>query len=223
MKIKIIVAAHKKYFFPEEAIYLPVQAGSALNPPLGFQRDDEGNNISSENPNFCELTCLYWAWKNLQADYYGLCHYRRYFSGKSSGPKFERIADQEKISGILRKVPLILPRPRNYWIESNYQQYIHAHHQEDLMVTRKVISELCSDYLEAYDQVMEREYGSRFNMFIMRKDIFHNYCECLFKILFEVKKQQIRRILYEKRNLDLGKCRAAKGRIRGFCRYVYME
>ena len=42
--------------------------------------DDEGENISDKNPMYCELTAQYWAWKNLDADYYGFCHYRRYFN-----------------------------------------------------------------------------------------------------------------------------------------------
>ena len=41
--------------------------------------DNDGENISSKNPMYCELTAQYWAWKNADADYYGFCHYRRYF------------------------------------------------------------------------------------------------------------------------------------------------
>ena len=68
MKTRIVVAAHKPYPMPQDPVYLPVQAGSALHEPLGLTGDDSGENISKKNPNYCELTCLYWAWKNLDAD-----------------------------------------------------------------------------------------------------------------------------------------------------------
>ena len=83
MNIKILVAAHKKYRMPEDKIYFPVQVGSYGKENIGFARDDEGDNISQKNPYFCELTGLYWIWKNVDADYYGLVHYRRYFSAGS--------------------------------------------------------------------------------------------------------------------------------------------
>lgn len=40
--------------------------------------DDTGDNISEKRNSFCELTVLYWAWKNVKADYYGLCQDCRY-------------------------------------------------------------------------------------------------------------------------------------------------
>ncbi|MBQ3973839.1 MAG: DUF4422 domain-containing protein, partial [Lachnospiraceae bacterium] len=74
--IKIIVASHKSYWMPEDPVYLPVQVGAAGKEDLGYVRDDSGDNISGKNVNYCELTGLYWAWKNLEADYIGLAHYR---------------------------------------------------------------------------------------------------------------------------------------------------
>lgn len=79
MDIKILVAAHKKYWMLDDSVYLPIQVGAALHPALGYVLDNTGDNISAKNPNYCELTALYWAWKNLDCEYIGLCHYRRYF------------------------------------------------------------------------------------------------------------------------------------------------
>ena len=79
MDIKILVAAHKKYWMPDDSVFLPIQVGAALHLALGYVPDNTGDNISAKNPNYCELTALYWAWKNLDCEYIGLCHYRRYF------------------------------------------------------------------------------------------------------------------------------------------------
>ena len=32
------------------------------------------------NSAYCELTTQYWVWKNIDADYYGFIHYRRFLS-----------------------------------------------------------------------------------------------------------------------------------------------
>ena len=79
--IKIFVSAHKTAVFPEGNSILPVQVGAAKAAKRfdNTLHDDEGENISCKNPRYCELTAQYWAWKNEDADYYGFCHYRRYF------------------------------------------------------------------------------------------------------------------------------------------------
>ncbi|MBQ7883295.1 MAG: DUF4422 domain-containing protein [Phascolarctobacterium sp.] len=83
MDIKILVATHKKYWMPEDEVYLPLHVGRDGKEDLGYMGDNTGDNISDKNASYCELTGLYWAWKNLDCEYIGLCHYRRYF-GKSS-------------------------------------------------------------------------------------------------------------------------------------------
>ena len=76
--VKVVVAAHKPYWMPDDPLYVPLQVGAALNAPIpGFMRDDAGDAISARNANYCELTGLYWAWKNLDCEYLGLAHYRR--------------------------------------------------------------------------------------------------------------------------------------------------
>ena len=65
------------------SLFYNVIAGSDFQTkevPEGVYQDNQGDNISSLNKSYCELTTQYWAWKNMQADYYGFCHYRRFFS-----------------------------------------------------------------------------------------------------------------------------------------------
>ena len=84
--IKILVSCHKSVCTPKNDMFIPVHVGSLGKATIeGYQRDDEGENISSRNFTFCEMSGQYWAWKNLSADYVGQCHYRRYFcfDGKS--------------------------------------------------------------------------------------------------------------------------------------------
>ena len=80
--IKILIACHKPSELPKNDLLLPIQVGAAnAKADLGLQRDDDGeDNISAKNSGYCELTAIYWAWKNLDADYYGLFHYRRFYS-----------------------------------------------------------------------------------------------------------------------------------------------
>ena len=89
-KIKILVASHKKVPTIKDKMYVPVQVGKKLSKkkfPFPWIGDDTGDNISEKNKSYCELTALYWAWKNYDKlgnpDYIGLCHYRRYFSPNS--------------------------------------------------------------------------------------------------------------------------------------------
>ena len=67
---------------PKDEMYLPVHVGAEGKDDIGYQKDNTRDNISVKNPFFCELTGLYWAWKNLDADYIGLAHYRRHFTSK---------------------------------------------------------------------------------------------------------------------------------------------
>ena len=186
VRIKLIVAAHKEYRMPEDPLYLPVQAGSALHEALGYTGDDSGENISEKNPFYCELT---WAWKNLDADAVGLCHYRRHFAGKRFGDKWERILTTRQADALLQHASVVLPVKRNYFIETGYSQYVHAHHREDLERTREVLAERWPDYVAAFDRTLRRTTGHRFNMFIMRRDVLDRYCSWLFDVLFAVEER----------------------------------
>lgn len=193
--IKIIVAAHKKYQMPEDKIYIPMQVGAEGKETIKeYIQDNTGSNISSKNPNFCELTGLYWAWKNLDADYIGLVHYRRYFTIKNKLPKteeekFKTVLNQKETEEKLQNVNVILPKKRKYYIENLYSHYAHTMYVEPLDETRKIIEEKYPEYLEEFDKLHKRTSAHMFNMFIMKKEILDEYCNWLFDILFELEKR----------------------------------
>lgn len=82
MDIKVIVATHKQYRMPSDNCYMPLHVGKQGKVDLGYLGDDSGDSISEKNGHYCELTGLYWAWKNLKSDYIGLVHYRRYLANR---------------------------------------------------------------------------------------------------------------------------------------------
>ena len=183
--IKILVAMHKAYSLPGEDIYAPIQVGGVRIPGMeNALRDDTGENISAKNKFYCEMTALYWAWKNLDADCIGLVHYRRYFAGKRFALRKEsRIANRSQIEEALEKAPVILPQKRNYWIETTYSQYAHAHHEEDLWKARAALARLHPGQEHVFDRVMARRSGHRFNLMLMRRDALQSYASWLFPLL----------------------------------------
>lgn len=196
MDIKIVVATHKKYRMPKEKIYLPIQVGKNGKPDLGYIGDDSGKNISSENYKFCELTGIYWAWKNLKADYIGLVHYRRYFTNfplykRLGKDKYHYILSEDQLLPLLKDYDLIVPKKRKYYIESIASHYAHLDYtyEKDLLILKEVIAEKAPEYLSEFELVMNRNWAHMFNMFVMKEELFHKYCEWMFSILMEVDKR----------------------------------
>jgi len=190
MKIKVIVAAHKPYQMPEDPIYLPLHVGKEGKESIGFEGDNTGENISAKNYNYCELTGLYWAWKNLtDADAIGLVHYRRHFaSQKNKGKKWERILTGEEIEKLMNEYDIVVPRKRNYFIETNESQYIHAHPKEDW---ENMLSLIEPKYSPSLYRMRKSASGHKFNMFIMKREILNEYCSWLFPLLEKIEEKQI--------------------------------
>lgn len=188
--LTIAVASHKPYWMPQDSCYVPVWVGAAQRPdnaPVGWARDNEHpDNISEKNASYCELTALHWLWRTQDAQYLGLAHYRRHFSRGPFGAAKNRVAHQEDLLKRLERVPLVLPRPRHYVIETNYSQYAHAHHAQDLEAAREVLAELYPKVLKPWDESMKRTGGHRFNMMVARRDVLDAWCEFLFNVLGEL-------------------------------------
>ena len=194
--IRIGVMSTRPCDIPQDSIYASVLVGASLagaTADVGCfdLRDDTGTNISDRNRKYCELTGLYWLWKNAPEDYIGLVHYRR-FLGSRGFSFFKKPADkiirEEEMRNILQHCRIIVPRNRRYYIETLRSHYQHTHDPAHLEITRNVIREQCPEYLPDYDTVLERTYGHMFNISVMERGLTDQYCSWLFSILFEVEK-----------------------------------
>ena len=189
MKVTVVVAAHKPYAMPADPLYLPLHVGAEGKEPFGFAGDNTGEHISAKNPTFCELTGLYWAWKNLDADYIGLAHYRRHFGGRGKGEPLSRVLTEAEAVRLLEGKDGLLPKKRNYYIETLYSHYAHTMHVEPLDVTGEIIRERYPAYAEAFERLKSRRSAHMFNMLILRRDHLDAYCTWLFDILFELERR----------------------------------
>lgn len=185
--MKILIATHKNYTMPENSIYQPMMVGSELiDDTFGFQPDNVGPNISAKNPIYNELTALYWAKYNLQdEDIIGLAHYRRYL-GRRKSHNLADILSEKDINDGLRKADVLVPRARNYYIETQEQHYLNAHANEPYFLLKEIIGSDFPAYSVAFDQVAKSKTAFLFNMLIMKQADFQSYTDFLFDVLGKV-------------------------------------
>ena len=166
-------------------IYTPLFVGCNGRDNQGYCSDDTGENISSKNNTYCELTGLYWMWKNSKADIIGLVHYRRYFAKRKYGKRLEK----EDLDNIFQNYDIILPKRTTSLFKNVYEDYAHWNYAKDLDLCKETISKQCPEYLESFDKVMEGNSLYYYNMFIAPKETISKYCEWVFPILEEVEKK----------------------------------
>ncbi len=178
---KVLVAAHKPYWMPVDKLYLPVQvnAEAAAERIEGYAYDDAGDNISYKNGRYSELTALWWGWRNLDVEALGLVHYRRHFAGKGE----RGTLSGEEARALLEEVPVVVPKARNYVIESVASHYVHTHEAAHLEALRAGVSEVSPAWVATYDEVMSSTKVHMFNMLIMRREVLDPYCTWLFDVL----------------------------------------
>lgn len=205
-KIKILVCCHKKCDLPKDDILLPIQVGAALTDvDLGMQRDDDGENISAKNKSYCELTAMYWAWKNIEKkypdiEYIGLNHYRRYFDFDKTDSVNDTFVLPENAASayLINKKKLCRYIKKGYSIVSKrrilpyslFAEYSCCHFSDDMRLLENIISDKDPDYKKSFIQIL---YNNNkifsYNMFIMKYSDFKNYCTWLFSVLSEAEKK----------------------------------
>jgi hypothetical protein len=190
----IIVATHKEFDISSlPSCYEPVHVGAELsNIRFGYSLDNQGDSISGKNKNYCELTGLYWLWKNNSnsLDFYGLSHYRRFFSKSDKILGFlvdkGNIIDREFIKECFLEFDIILPKKRFYPFTTVKQQYSQSHSADDLRVLKTIIEKSHPNFLDSFNKVISSRSLHLYNMFVMKKNVFNDYCSWLFSILEEL-------------------------------------
>ena len=231
-KVKILVAYHKPTELLKNDVFQPIHVGRDIaksNITTDEQKqnyqwmidnligDDTGDNISAKNPNYCELTAQYWAWKNLSEldnpDYIGFMHYRRHLNfnvdkeynenkwgtidnNYLDGFYIEKYGlNEENIKNVVGKYDIITVNPwnvKNAGSKNNYDHYATSDpkiHIKDYDLTLKILQKKYPEYKADIKKYNESAEGYYTNIFIMKKDIFNQYCQWLFDILFEVEKE----------------------------------
>ncbi len=222
-KIKLYISVFKGASDGIGDILAPVSAGAALysqDDPRLELCDDAGENISELNPSYCELTVQYWAWKNCDFDFGGILHQRRYFDFSDTAPfasdnkrrskKPYRIFDEpdaeavrrlkidyKTISSLMKRYRIVAPLSENiYQSVSRYYDKNDRKGYDDLSLLCAVIDDLYPDYSESAGVYLGQSYSYFCNMFVMDRELFCDYSQWLFDILFEYDKRKPERFKY---------------------------
>lgn len=157
--------------FPADYVK-PVWAGGRKGSGDFILYDDTGESISHKNPDYCELTVTYWAWKNRTDAYKGICHYRRIFD----------VSQADLLAALEDGADMIVPFPYVCWPNAAGQilRYVS---REDFASLRKALQETCPGYVPDFQKMCENSLFYNYNMLLARREIFDDYAEFLFRVL----------------------------------------
>lgn len=208
--MRIFVSAHKPVDLFNSAVLQPVQVGCSMRNDLfpWAWHDNDGENISDQNAMYCELTAQYWAWKNVDAEYYGFCHYRRYFNFSSNrykendwGEIIESLPigtstqrkyslDDESVEAAIRDFDVVTTEAKDLSAfpggnDTPIKQYAAAPKLriDDLYHVFAIVEDMYPEYIPDVVAFANGHKSYFCNMFIMKKAIFRDYSQWLFSIL----------------------------------------
>lgn len=165
---------------------IPIHVGAAGPDNMNAQiYDNTGNNISQKNPNYCELTALYWQWQNVLNKvsdnvYYGLCQYRRMLDLSES--------DLTRLSA--NDIDVVLPFPLMYEpnIEAHRKRYIKDGDWNALM---RAVEHQHPNQIPQIKEILNQQSLYNYNVIIAKRGVLVDYCQWLFGILAEVEELSV--------------------------------
>lgn len=190
--IKILVSYIKPSFLFKSEILTPIHLGRAIekeNSKDGIISDDDlkwlhencigdddfEGDISDVNRRVGFLTGTYWAWKNYEKlgnpEYFGSFGYRRLLN-----PNF---LDN------LEKYDLILPRKKDFKLETLKEQFFGYHGDKLYMNMMNVFNNIYPQEIAELEKYFNGTSGYFDELYVMKKEIFFDFCEWIFPLLFE--------------------------------------
>lgn len=199
----------------DNPLMVPVRCGAVYDErkDVDMLGDDTGDNISERRMSFCEMTVQYWAWKNVKADYYGLFHYRRFFVFSRRqfcedpyGNVMDTYIDEdsERIYGLdedttrrmIEKYDMLVTKPKDVSKFPERYSSIWDHwnrakdlHEEDLKTMYRVLQRMHPEMISTAKAYLDGTMGYFCSIYVMRADIFNDFCSWLYPILFELEQE----------------------------------
>lgn len=190
--VKILVSYIKPSFLFKSEILTPIHLGRAvenIKSKDGVQSDENlkwlhencefsdnfVGGLSQYNRRIGFLTGTYWAWKNYNLlgnpEYFGSFGYRRLLK-----PDF--LKD-------LNKYDLIVPKIKDFKIETIKDQFINYHGKQLYDHVIGVFSKIYPGEYKYLDTYLNLTSGYFDEIYVMHKDIFFEFCNWIFPLLFE--------------------------------------
>ena len=188
--VKVFVSYIKPAFLFKSEILTPIHLGRAVekeNSKDGLISEenlewlhencigdnDFVGNISHINRRVGFLTGTYWAWKNYEKlgnpEYFGSFGYRKLLT-----PNF---------LNELKKYDFITPEPTEMHL-SLKRQFIYCHGPEMYKTTLDIIKEVYPEEISEVVEYFKQGKGYFYEIYVMKKELFFDFCEWIFKILF---------------------------------------
>lgn len=201
-------------------LYINVRCGAIFDERKNCKTlgDNTGDNISEKRLYIGESTVEYWAWKNIKAEYYGLCHYRRYLSfsdtwyptsseGFITLDKLSRHEEEKygllnanKMEQIIRKYDMLIAEPslvmRRRPIHHKHETVMELWNAWPSLIDIRyidlmleLIDKMRPQYSDAAREYLNGLYHRGYQCYIMKRELFEELCDFKYPIMFEAERR----------------------------------
>lgn len=177
-------------------LYHNIRCGAVFDKTLSQKAgDDIGDNISGLSYLLGDFTVQYWAWKNYDASYYGICQYNNYLVFSNffdEHKKNERIIEEwnnENLGkyGLLSRsqIALLVYKYDGIFEVFNSCNLLKLVPIEDIDYILTAIKEKYPCYYTSACKCLLSDTSYESDCFILKKELFFQLCEFQFDILFD--------------------------------------